>query len=586
MNTEVLAISAVENLLASTDTLEANLNKGDKEPSWDGSVLIYKSKSKRKDEIMRVLVQVKGKVCDDFTKKTIKYQVKAADLTNYMNNGGVIFFVVYIKRNGKSKKIYYAPLLPVKIRTILKGIGRKQSTSIEFKEAPEESRSIEQLFKRFQENSHRQSSYMQYKLSSIDELIEKGVLESITLSSIDPAANDSNPFQSFFDSELYGYAKIQGVEPLQPLELSHIEFRASGNITGKVCIGDIEYYNSYSIIHTRQEKQITIGNSLLIRLHPDSRSSTLHYRLRGNLNARINDVTFMRDVLYSGSFELGGQKLTLEATAQEQLGFSTSELNEELDRLKRAKAVLDVLRISSEIDLDNLTSNDWGWLNLLYIALVEGRTINNFKKPLNPVILVNIGNLKIVVAATPAPGGYQLQDFFTTELPSYVLDDLDKRHPVSQYQLFGRDEFSSLSNIDFSVVVASLKKFKNYELTNHILLEMLHAYDMKQSPALFSAIDELSRWLLEESPNESIAYATRLINRLQVIKREREFTKEEIRELIAIVELKDTSHEHKVGAYLLLDNYLAAEVHLEQLDERAREVLVKCPIFKFNNSAI
>jgi len=81
MNTEVLAISAVENLLASTDTLEANLNKGDKEPSWDGSVLIYKSKSKRKDEIMRVLVQVKGKVCDDFTKKTIKYQVKAADLT-------------------------------------------------------------------------------------------------------------------------------------------------------------------------------------------------------------------------------------------------------------------------------------------------------------------------------------------------------------------------------------------------------------------------------------------------------------------------------------------------------------------------
>lgn len=61
--------------------------------------------------------------------------------------------------------------------------------------------------------------------------------------------------------------------------------------------------------------------------------------------------------------------------------------------------------------------------------------------------------------------------------------------------------------------------------------------------------------------------------------------KEEIRELSAIVESGESSLEHLVGAYLLLDNDLAAELHLERLEERTREVLVKCPIYRFHRSS-
>ena len=108
MDLEKIATSSVAMSISATDVLSPFINEGDKEPSWDGNVYIYSNKDKKKEGIKKVPVQVKGKQQDDFSKEMIKYPVTVIDLENYLNDDGVVFFVVYIGKNGVDTKIYYS----------------------------------------------------------------------------------------------------------------------------------------------------------------------------------------------------------------------------------------------------------------------------------------------------------------------------------------------------------------------------------------------------------------------------------------------------------------------------------------------
>ena len=104
---EKIATASVKTSISITDELSPFINEGDKEPSWDGNIYIYANKDKRKESIKKVPVQVKGKQSDDFSLDTIKYPVTVVDLENYLIDGGVVFFVVYISKDGRDTKIYY-----------------------------------------------------------------------------------------------------------------------------------------------------------------------------------------------------------------------------------------------------------------------------------------------------------------------------------------------------------------------------------------------------------------------------------------------------------------------------------------------
>ncbi|WP_343010221.1 hypothetical protein [Holdemanella biformis] len=111
---ETLAVNAVKDSIITTDFLEQYIAENDKEPSWDGFVYIYGNKKKTKDTLEgRMAVQIKGKECDNHSKKEISYSMPKSDLVNYLNDGGCILFVVYIGNSGLTKKfiILYLHLL-------------------------------------------------------------------------------------------------------------------------------------------------------------------------------------------------------------------------------------------------------------------------------------------------------------------------------------------------------------------------------------------------------------------------------------------------------------------------------------------
>ncbi|MDO5479799.1 MAG: hypothetical protein Q4G23_11630 [Clostridia bacterium] len=89
MDFENLATAAVKESIALTATMSPFINDGDKEPVWDGHIYIFADKAKRKENIKKVPVQVKGKKAKDLNQDVISYSLGVSYLQDYLDDGGV-----------------------------------------------------------------------------------------------------------------------------------------------------------------------------------------------------------------------------------------------------------------------------------------------------------------------------------------------------------------------------------------------------------------------------------------------------------------------------------------------------------------
>lgn len=93
--------------------------------------------------------------------------------------------------------------------------------------------------------------------------------------------------------------------------------------------------------------------------------------------------------------------------------------------------------------------------------------------------------------------------------------------------------------------------------------------------------NDFAEWLMNVDDN-LLSYDIRCLNRLQVIRRQRDFTEKEIEGLCSIIENRFNSNEEAlIGAYLLLDNQVAAKVHFEKLDIEKQKSFKEYPIYRF-----
>ena len=121
MDTEIIATTAVKERLALCDGLQSFINERDKEPLWDGHIYVFQKDNNKKENLIgRVSVQVKGKE-KDVSKETtnINYEIEVTSLKKYLQDGGLIYFVVVFSENGE-KNLFYKILLPFDIQQILK----------------------------------------------------------------------------------------------------------------------------------------------------------------------------------------------------------------------------------------------------------------------------------------------------------------------------------------------------------------------------------------------------------------------------------------------------------------------------------
>lgn len=595
MDTEKLATSAVKATISKTSHLKAFIPDEDKEPCWDGEILLYESDDYSKHNIKKISTQVKGKKTRaNKIKSTIKYSINNDDLQAYMINGGALYFVVYIDAiTGDCIQIYYVALLPMKIQNILKKKTQK-THSVLMKKYPQNTQEQEEIIFGFYSESKRQASFAGMERPSIEDLSKDGVLESISMHvfSKDLSGYNSNTIPMVLpkileDKSLTLYANIKGGVAAIPIEFYDNIHSVSTiqTINESVGVESVEFYSSYKLIVNAKTKEYHLGTCVIVII-PNvlsekegvSTDASLQVKIQGCISDRIKGIEFFRSIVDKESFYLGGSIFKTNDLRVEQNGVIDT-FTDDLVRLKKAKGVLDALHVDEDLDLDNCTEEDYKNLNLVIGALGDKLPLKRLTEERLSIQFVRIANLNIAVTYDTINNNHYMFDYFGD---AYWLIDKESGKHFPRYWRLTADIILKSSNLNLEAVVKDFKAVdqtdENCTIGNEVMLEMLKAYDAAPNAKLIEAINGMIEWL--DSPMSLLNKEIRIINRLQVAKRSRALSFSEKRILFNMV--SNTANDQcRISALLLLDEHQEAEKVLNMIGLAERERIQSLPIFKF-----
>lgn len=586
---ETLSINAVTESIDVCDYLQQFISSNDKYPSWDGEVIIYDGVNKSKDHIKgRMPVQVKGKVSEDLSADSISFGVDVSDLDNYLHDGGVMYFVVLIRPITLEKKIYYSELTPIKLRVLLGGLheGQKKK-SITLRAFPSDNKQKANVFLSCRADCDKQASYISATLPSLEELMASESIESLAFSAV--PIGFSNQIEAIVGSEVYLYAKLKGSAILQPIEAIPDQISVVEKIDASVFVDGEKYYDSYSVITSSEEKTVKIGDSLQITISKDAHQYTINYKNPDSIRRTARDLKFILAVLDIEHIEIGQTSVPLVFGTEEKEKFGVMQAKAKMDYYSKACAALDLLNCSGDLIPSEMSDSDWRNLDILITAFVEGKAVSGLRKNLDFIHIMILQEYKFLLVFQKdenQDGTYTILDFFGTDLNVAYRDDTGNYKRISQYSILKADDYLGITNVRYNVILQSFLCFRddgvNMERLNWHLLELIKAYDKKPCKELMNTIEDISTWLLENLNNEELPYEVRILNRLQVIKRQRDLNQSEMKKLNEIAQAPGERDDVLAGTYLLMGNPVLADVYLARLDENMRNEFLQYPIYKFH----
>ena len=302
----------------------------------------------------------------------------------------------------------------------------------------------------------------------------------------------------------------------------------------------------------------------------------------------VVDLDFMISYIEAGRFQWNGVELPFDFKGADLSNFNIEEEKLRLEYAKKIVALLDLLGCKKDLNIKSLGDKDWKHIGYLITALIDKKPVEHLGNDLPPIMTIDIGELKFIVCLQKIEGkedAYNIFDFFKTEMSLVYENKAGEKMPISQYAILHADDLIKADNIRYDVLLPSFQNAKQHEETvaraNFFLLELLEAYDKANSKVeLLSTARSFSDWIFALN-DETLPYDVKLLNKLQIEKRERALTIDEVKELFRVIETPGVREDVLVGAYLLLDQQAAAEVHFEKLDEQLKEEFKKYPIFHF-----
>lgn len=264
---ERLATGAIrDRIIKKTDCLTPDISEGDKGISWDGQIFLYEphEDSTKSNFCGRIPVQVKGHEWDGPYPETIKFDAEVADLRNYMLDGGVLYFVVYLSNSGEDHCIYYNTLTPEKLKTVLSECRDTQKKKrIVLERFPEDGDTIIQVVKSAydacnitQQRTEKQENAHAITLASLSNMIPRISINSVT------AKNGS---------------------------ISHFPYEFRNEIASCICqrLTD-ESVNSYLIDSFQSPKNPSLGAYIKGKLlNKDRNGSTAVYLIKNKYNVPL-----------------------------------------------------------------------------------------------------------------------------------------------------------------------------------------------------------------------------------------------------------------------------------------------------------
>jgi len=579
MDIEKLATSAIEDAIAKTDYVTPYVNSGDKEPCWDGYLYAYTDASKKNEFFAgKVPVQVKGQTCDKFAESEHKYLVRVTDLKNFRIEGGTIYFVVQINDNG-DKKIFYNALLPFELNKMISEAGKKNKITVKMYEFPTNKNEITNIILNFVRDKENQVLLRKGKNISLEEIAEQIGLDkcSFTFSYTGLGYNKMEPYKYLFEHDVYLYAECKDLNLKVPIDHMWRAEICKTELDAEVRVGKVIYYNGYDVLHKPDSDELHIGKSIKFVINKDG-TAKVQYKLSGNLDERIVAEEMLIELIREKAVYVNNVRLEINPSEDELGAFELKKSESHLKHLKVVKEILDSLGVNESLDCDHLTEKDEEYIKMLILSQKHNEKIgfNNMHVP--PIAYVQIGNLKIMLHFKEQDDGkYIIENYCDCRIEIAGEYTDGNRFPTSKYTILVAEDFATISNLNFDVIVDELVQMNNpghISRTTLTLLEMLKAYDKIKNQMLLETAMRLADWLKQVDETD-----VALINLLQCYYRTREMNEEEENTLEDMIARNREDRQLCAAAYILLGNSKRARSIIDTLTDEQKKVFEEYPVY-------
>lgn len=308
-----------------------------------------------------------------------------------------------------------------------------------------------------------------------------------------------------------------------------------------------------------------------------------NFTLSGTLSERIKDAEFMVAALSAHHYEINGGKIAFSEADCANL----PTLQKKLSFLLDVKKTLEAVHATADLDCSSLSVTDNTNLSILRAALIDKEPIKMCSSH-SLLRSCHIANLELLLWVVPTEENseyHNIYDFNYVPLIYREFDKNDKEYPSTHFVMLNKDAMLKYCNIDYNALLDAVQHVPFSEDYSHslntLLLEMLKAYDESKNSRieLLSTATALALWIKDSDPYTEHPIA--ILNYLQSVKRSRTLTSTEQAEILSLIEATQDNESIYVGAYLLLDNPVAAKIHFDKLPEESQKFFESCPIYHF-----
>lgn len=568
---EKRSISELKSWSAEHDLLDEYINDNDKEPSWDGYIMVYTDEDLKAEHIKyKIPVQVKGKCKNELiNRKMITYPVEYRHLQNYYFDGGVVYFVIAISEDAKRKTIFANALTPVKLKELLKSAEKKPNQT---KNIPlQRLKDVHELYillLQYGHDSKRQGTgqcELMRKTIDLSKLRDIDKLEATVIS----ANSEKEALKKIFSGEVGLFGHLEKSDIWLPVEYSQqIRFKVR---TVKchdelVKVDGIEFYKRFRIEEDDESIKIIFSDNLYIKL--TDIGYTMNLALNGTVESLRQDVLFMKALLSGHILQLG--KMVEIEIHSDAIGNDFLEGIKITDAFTRACEQFDV-RPSKK--MKDYTEQDWKKMQELtnlyhgYIIPKDGDIAWHmwwWENKLYPFIVYRENNKVRAI------------NIFKDDKCVTEVKFEEKKYRVPVFASLNRDIWSKLYDVREQTLIKQIEQsdinMETAPVFINIFIELMWAYDDIENEKYYNAAFLIIEKLIELD-NDNVA-AT--INRMQLIYRKRELAEEEMRKLEAI---DDQDYLAKCAANILLDNKRIAKKYLEKMSEEDKNKFKQNPIY-------
>ncbi len=583
---EETAVDAVKAKIRLSPVLSTYISDNDRTPSFDGHICVHENEQQTKKNVKQVNVQIKGCEKKKFNKDNITYPIDIDDLKNYKANGGCLFFVVYVrqKEDGFETKVYYQELTPVKIFDILASTKAKSKPSVLLKALPQKPEEIATIVRNCYEQCLMQASYAKCDIPRLEDLEEKGIVESIHIPVFGYGIKPQYP-AAFSNYDVYIYVKLKGSDVWLPTQGQPLHMIDKQRISRPVTVAGNVFYDYYDVVHESTATTIIIGNSFRIKFVDGTPGCNMEYKASSMLRVLCKDCSFIVAAIKDNGFETNGVRHEFDKNSFDLSRFNIDTQEANIRLMERYIQMLDMQGCSDDLDLSNLTAEDYKNLNLLTATTLDHVTVSGIPDNLPPILSLSVGNLRFALWHKEiSQGVYSIYNAMDYLKPIYTgIRDKDNL-PVPVSIIFDEDAYLTVSNIQFERILPSFQKYKAtpyiYDIANTVMLFMIGASDKASGTRKKQLIDtamDFAVWL-ESMPLEVWDPRISILNRLQIIKRTRALTEAENEELYQILTVSADCYSIMAGTNILLERFKEIDCWLNKMTAKEQEDFMKFPI--------